>query len=52
MQIRQLHPYFVGEVSSMDLALPLDATTVGDIWDAIDRYAVLVFHDQHLDDEQ
>ena len=21
------------------------------IWEAIDRYAVLVFHDQHLDDE-
>src|SRR5437667_12369430 len=52
MEIRQLHPPFVGEVSGMDIARPLDAAAVGALWEAIDRYAVLVFHDQHLSDDQ
>jgi alpha-ketoglutarate-dependent 2,4-dichlorophenoxyacetate dioxygenase len=30
----------------------MDAGTVRTIWDAIDRYAVLVFHDQRLSDTQ
>ena len=51
-EIRQLHPLFVGEVSGMDLSQPVDAATVRAIWEAIDRYAVLVFHDQQLSDEQ
>src|ERR1700730_6748286 len=52
MEIRQLHPLFAGEVGGIDLAQPLDAAAVGAIWEAIDRYAVLVFHDQCLSDEQ
>src|SRR5215469_15116709 len=52
MEIRQLQPHFVGEVSGVDSAKPLDAAAVSDIWNAIDRYAVLVLHEQHLDDEQ
>jgi len=51
-EIRQLHPLFVGEVSGMDLSQPVDAASVRAIWEAIDRYAVLVFHDQQLSDEQ
>jgi alpha-ketoglutarate-dependent 2,4-dichlorophenoxyacetate dioxygenase len=52
IEIRQLHPLFVGEISNVDLARPLDAAGVQALWEAIDRYAVLVFHDQRLSDEQ
>ena len=49
---RQLHPLFVGEVRGIDLREPVDASTVKAIVDASDRYAVLVFPDQTIDDEQ
>jgi alpha-ketoglutarate-dependent 2,4-dichlorophenoxyacetate dioxygenase len=52
MKIRQLHRHFVGEVNGVDLGQPLDAAAIRAVWDAIDRYAVLVFHDQRLNDEQ
>jgi alpha-ketoglutarate-dependent 2,4-dichlorophenoxyacetate dioxygenase len=52
MQVRQIHPLFVGEVTGIDLAQPMSSTIVRDLWEAIDRYAVLVFHDQRLSDEQ
>jgi alpha-ketoglutarate-dependent 2,4-dichlorophenoxyacetate dioxygenase len=52
MEIRQLHPLFVGEVGAMDLSRPLDAAAARALWQAIDQYAVLVFHDQNLSDEQ
>ena len=52
IEIRQVHPLFVGEVGGLDLGRPVDASDIGAIWQAIDRYAVLVFHDQHLDDLQ
>src|SRR3954451_20791590 len=51
MQVKQLHPMFVGEVSGVDLSRPLATETAAEIQQAIDRYAVLVFHDQHLDDD-
>jgi alpha-ketoglutarate-dependent 2,4-dichlorophenoxyacetate dioxygenase len=49
---KQLHPLFVGEVSGVDLRAPLDDATVAAIVHASDRYAVLVFRDQDLTDEQ
>src|SRR5262245_4164337 len=49
--VRQLHPLFVGEVGSIDISQPLSPETVKELTDAIDRYAVLVFHDQRLGDE-
>src|SRR5215831_21061136 len=52
MDVRQIHPLFVGEVAGIDLAQPISSATVQDLWEAIDRYAVLVFHDQRLSDEQ
>jgi alpha-ketoglutarate-dependent 2,4-dichlorophenoxyacetate dioxygenase len=52
LSIRQLHPVFVGEVSGIDLRRPIDDVTVQAIVQASDRYAVLVFPDQALDDEQ
>ncbi len=52
MELRQLHSFFVAEVSGVDLGREVDAATVRAIWDAVDRYAVLVFHDQRLSDAQ
>ena len=49
--IRQLHPLFMGEVAGVDLAR-LDATTRDALDEAINRYAVLVFRGQTLDDDQ
>ncbi len=51
IEMRQLHPQFVGEVSGVDLASKLAPETVRELNDAINRYAVLVFHDQKLDDD-
>jgi alpha-ketoglutarate-dependent 2,4-dichlorophenoxyacetate dioxygenase len=46
--IRQIHPVFVGEVEGVDLRRPLSAEDVEAIEAGMDRYAVLVFHDQPL----
>lgn len=51
LQVTQLHSLFVGEVSGIDAAGPLPAEAVGEIQAAIDRYAVLILHDQRLDDD-
>jgi alpha-ketoglutarate-dependent 2,4-dichlorophenoxyacetate dioxygenase len=50
--IRQLHPLFVGEVAGVDLRQPLSEADVAAIEAGMDRYAVLIFHDQPLSDEQ
>jgi alpha-ketoglutarate-dependent 2,4-dichlorophenoxyacetate dioxygenase len=52
IQVKQLHPLFMGEVSGVDLRKPVDAATVAEIVAAADKYAVLVFHDQPITDEQ
>jgi alpha-ketoglutarate-dependent 2,4-dichlorophenoxyacetate dioxygenase len=52
ISIRQIHPVFVGEVEGVDLRRPLSAEEVEAIEAGMDRYAVLVFHDQPLSDEQ
>ena len=52
LAIRQIHPHFVGEVSGIDLTRPLAPDQVAALEAGMDRYAVLVFHDQHLTDEQ
>ena len=52
ISIRQIHPVFVGEVSGVDLARPLAPDEVAAIEAGMDRYAVLVFHDQKITDEQ
>jgi alpha-ketoglutarate-dependent 2,4-dichlorophenoxyacetate dioxygenase len=52
ISIRQLHPHFVGEVSGVDLTRPLTPQEARDIEAGMDRYAVLVFHDQDITDEQ
>ncbi|HSF05704.1 MAG TPA: TauD/TfdA family dioxygenase [Methylomirabilota bacterium] len=50
--IRQLHPVFVGEVSGLDITRPLAHEEVAAIEAGMDRYAVLVFRDQRITDEQ
>src|SRR5919205_106206 len=52
LSIRQIQPVFVGEVSGVDLRRPLSAEEVSAIEAGMDRYAVLVFHDQDITDEQ
>jgi alpha-ketoglutarate-dependent 2,4-dichlorophenoxyacetate dioxygenase len=52
LAIRQLQKHFVGEVSGLDLRQPLTREQVQEVQAAIDKYAVLVFHDQDLTDEQ
>jgi alpha-ketoglutarate-dependent 2,4-dichlorophenoxyacetate dioxygenase len=49
---RPLHPVFVGEVSGADLGKPLGAADVATIEAGMDRYAVLVFRDQNITDDQ
>ncbi|WP_300265382.1 hypothetical protein [Bradyrhizobium sp.] len=43
--IRQIHKHFVGEVSGLDLRQPLTKEEAREIESAMDRYAVLVFHE-------
>jgi alpha-ketoglutarate-dependent 2,4-dichlorophenoxyacetate dioxygenase len=45
-------PTFIGEVSGIDLTRALSDAEVAAIHAGMDHYGVLVFHDQHLDDEQ
>jgi alpha-ketoglutarate-dependent 2,4-dichlorophenoxyacetate dioxygenase len=52
IEIRQVNPFFVAEIGGIDLSKSVDRPTVDAIWQAIDRYAVLVFRDQCLDDTQ
>src|SRR6478735_713112 len=52
VQIKQLHPHFVGEVSGVDLRKPLTRREAEDIEAGMDKYAVLVFHGQDITDEQ
>src|SRR6201999_1790066 len=50
--IRQLTRHFVGEVSGVDLRKPLTRDEAREIEAGMDKYAVLVFHDQDITDEQ
>jgi alpha-ketoglutarate-dependent 2,4-dichlorophenoxyacetate dioxygenase len=52
VSIRQIHPVFVGEVTGVDIGQPLSPSDVAAIEAGMDRYAVLVYHDQKLTDEQ
>jgi alpha-ketoglutarate-dependent 2,4-dichlorophenoxyacetate dioxygenase len=52
ISFRQVGPCFAAEVDGIDIARPLTAAEVAAIHGGMDRYAVLVFHGQHIDDEQ
>ena len=48
LRLEPLHPLFAARASGVELARPLDPATVTEIDAAMDRYALLVFHDQPL----
>jgi alpha-ketoglutarate-dependent 2,4-dichlorophenoxyacetate dioxygenase len=52
LELHPIHAEFAAEVGGIDIGMPLDAAAVRELWQAIDRYPVLVFHDQHLDDDR
>ena len=52
LSIRQLHDVFVGEVSGVDITKPLTKAEATAIEEGMNKYGVLVFHDQKLTDEQ
>ncbi|MBN9515322.1 MAG: TauD/TfdA family dioxygenase [Alphaproteobacteria bacterium] len=55
IDIRPIDPanraFFAGEVSGIDLTRPLSNEEVAAIHAGMDKFGVLVFHDQRLDDE-
>ena len=52
LELRPLHPLFAAEASGVELARPLSPETVREIDAAMDRFGVLVFRDQPLDQDQ
>jgi alpha-ketoglutarate-dependent 2,4-dichlorophenoxyacetate dioxygenase len=50
--MRQVGPCFAAEVEGIDMRKPLTPDEVAAVHDGMDRYAVLVFHDQRITDEQ
>ena len=52
IEVRQVHPQFVAKVTGVELSTTLTAETVAALNDAINRYAVLIFPDQRLDDDR
>lgn len=45
-------PYFVGEVTGLDITRPVSAEDAAAVERGMDRFGVLVFHDQPIDDAQ
>ena len=52
ISITPLREQFAGEVNGIDCTRGLSETEIGTIQSGMDRYAVLVFHDQPLSDAQ
>ena len=52
IKMRQVGPCFAAEVEGVDIGKPLTPDEVAAIHAGMDEYAVLVFHDQDIDDEQ
>ncbi len=52
LKMHQIGPCFAAEVDGIDLRQPLSPDEVAAVHAGMDEYAVLVFHDQHIDDEQ
>jgi alpha-ketoglutarate-dependent 2,4-dichlorophenoxyacetate dioxygenase len=52
LRVEPLHPLFAAEAAGLDLRRPIDPATAAAIEQAMDRYAVLVFRDQPIDEEQ
>ncbi len=52
VSVRPLQPVFAGEVSGIDITKPISREDVEAIEAGMDQYAVLVFRDQDITDEQ
>lgn len=52
IKVTKLHPLFGAEVSGIDITLPLSAREFGPIRAAFEEHSVLLFRDQHMNDEQ
>ena len=50
--VQPVTPSFAAEIGDVDLSAPLGASEVQDIKDAFATYAVLIFPDQHLSQDQ
>lgn len=52
LKIAPVTENFAAEASGLDLRQPIDAETAAEIEEAVDKYAVLVWRNQPLDDDQ
>ena len=52
LTIRKLEEHIGAEIQGVDITSPIDAETFGQLRRALCEYAVLVFHDQAITDEQ
>ena len=52
LTVTPIHPHIGAEVGGIDLSQPVGAAAVKELWAAIDRHAVLVFHNQDISDAQ
>jgi alpha-ketoglutarate-dependent 2,4-dichlorophenoxyacetate dioxygenase len=52
ISITELTPGFMGDVSGIDITQPLSRSDVADLEAGMDRYAVLVYHDQRFTDDR
>jgi alpha-ketoglutarate-dependent 2,4-dichlorophenoxyacetate dioxygenase len=50
--VTPIHPHIGAEIGGVDVSRPLDAATLAALWQAIDRHAVVVFHDQDITDAE
>ena len=50
MNIDPIHPEFGARISGVDLSQPLEDAAFTQIDDAINRYSILLFEDQHMND--
>jgi alpha-ketoglutarate-dependent 2,4-dichlorophenoxyacetate dioxygenase len=52
VKMRQIGPCFAAEVDGIDMRRPLSPDEVAAVHEGMNEYAVLVFHEQHIDDDQ
>jgi alpha-ketoglutarate-dependent 2,4-dichlorophenoxyacetate dioxygenase len=52
VKTRQIGPCFAAEMDGIDMRKPLSPDEVTAVHEGMNEYAVLVFHDQDIDDEQ
>ncbi|MCP4984414.1 MAG: hypothetical protein GY935_28415, partial [Gammaproteobacteria bacterium] len=50
MNIDPIHPEFGARISEVDLSQPLKDAAFAQIDEAINRYSILLFEDQHMND--